>query len=333
MLPTKFWAEMSWRDFAAADMSKVVAVLPVAAIEQHGPHLPVGVDTFINEGYLSRAVEPRARRYAGAVSADPGDRQVERAYRISGHADLLAGDDHARLDRNRRQRRAHGLPQADLHEFARRQRAGHRRGRARIARSPPHARRSRGLASPRLSRRHVFRQRARARHPRRRRRDFADARLQAPDRAHGATREFRERRGRDRAGVQAAARYATDRLRLDVERSARTGRGGRRLQRDRGEGRGLARKAAPTTSSISCATSWPSISRACVRGRLRASERGSRSAGPDFALERACMARGSRRIAGVDEVGRGPLAGPVGGRGRHSRSKQDSARARTIRKP
>src|SRR5271156_1837235 len=46
---------MGWRDFAAADMSKVVAVLPVAAIEQHGPHLPVGVDTFINEGYLARA--------------------------------------------------------------------------------------------------------------------------------------------------------------------------------------------------------------------------------------------------------------------------------------
>ncbi len=57
MLPTKFWAEMSWRDFAAADMSKVVAVLPVAAIEQHGPHLPVGVDMFINEGYLATAVK------------------------------------------------------------------------------------------------------------------------------------------------------------------------------------------------------------------------------------------------------------------------------------
>ena len=57
MLPTKFWAEMGWRDFAEADMSKVVAVLPVAAIEQHGPHLPVGVDAFINEGYLSRAIE------------------------------------------------------------------------------------------------------------------------------------------------------------------------------------------------------------------------------------------------------------------------------------
>src|SRR6202142_1382423 len=56
MLPTKFWAEMSWRDFAAADMSKIVAVLPVAAIEQHGPHLPVGVDMFINEGYFATAV-------------------------------------------------------------------------------------------------------------------------------------------------------------------------------------------------------------------------------------------------------------------------------------
>jgi creatinine amidohydrolase len=48
---------MGWRDFAEADMSKVIAVLPVAAIEQHGPHLPVGVDAFINEGYLERAIE------------------------------------------------------------------------------------------------------------------------------------------------------------------------------------------------------------------------------------------------------------------------------------
>jgi creatinine amidohydrolase len=55
MLPTKFWAEMTWPDFQRADMSKVIAVLPVAAIEQHGPHLPVGVDVFINEGYVRRA--------------------------------------------------------------------------------------------------------------------------------------------------------------------------------------------------------------------------------------------------------------------------------------
>lgn len=57
MLPTKFWAEMTWPDFQRADMSRVIAVMPVAAIEQHGPHLPVGADAMINEGYLGRAAE------------------------------------------------------------------------------------------------------------------------------------------------------------------------------------------------------------------------------------------------------------------------------------
>lgn len=32
---------------------------------------------------------------------------------------------------------------------------------------------------------------------------------------------------------------------------------------------------------------------------------------PDFSLEEAALARGMARVAGVDEVGRGPLAGPV----------------------
>ena len=35
-------------------------------------------------------------------------------------------------------------------------------------------------------------------------------------------------------------------------------------------------------------------------------------AAPDFFFERALIAQGLRRVAGVDEVGRGPLAGPVG---------------------
>ena len=69
MLPTKYWAEMSWKDFQAADMSRVIAVLPVAAIEQHGPHLPVGVDTFINEGYLARAIARRPGQLSTAADA------------------------------------------------------------------------------------------------------------------------------------------------------------------------------------------------------------------------------------------------------------------------
>jgi creatinine amidohydrolase len=38
-------------------MRNVVAVLPIAATEQHGPHLPVGADVFINEGYLAHTIE------------------------------------------------------------------------------------------------------------------------------------------------------------------------------------------------------------------------------------------------------------------------------------
>src|ERR1700726_1425076 len=56
MLPTKFWAEMTWTDFQARDMARTIAVLPLSATEQHGPHLPLGTDTFIMEGYLARVV-------------------------------------------------------------------------------------------------------------------------------------------------------------------------------------------------------------------------------------------------------------------------------------
>ncbi|MEM1288584.1 MAG: creatininase family protein [Pseudomonadota bacterium] len=46
------WAEYKTTEFHGLDPNKVIAVLPTAAIEQHGPHLPVGVDTYLNEGML-----------------------------------------------------------------------------------------------------------------------------------------------------------------------------------------------------------------------------------------------------------------------------------------
>jgi creatinine amidohydrolase len=57
MLPKREWAEMTWADFGAADTARWIAVLPLAATEQHGPHLPLGVDSFIAEAYLARARE------------------------------------------------------------------------------------------------------------------------------------------------------------------------------------------------------------------------------------------------------------------------------------
>ncbi len=53
-MPAIDWLSLSTEDFATRDMSRAIAVLPVAAIEQHGPHLPVGVDTLIAQGYLDR---------------------------------------------------------------------------------------------------------------------------------------------------------------------------------------------------------------------------------------------------------------------------------------
>jgi creatinine amidohydrolase len=52
----RYWRELAWTDFQGLDVEATVAVLPVAAIEQHGPHLPVGVDAFINEGVVTAAM-------------------------------------------------------------------------------------------------------------------------------------------------------------------------------------------------------------------------------------------------------------------------------------
>ncbi len=46
------WAEYRASEYSGIDPEKVIAILPTAAIEQHGPHLPVGVDTMIAEGML-----------------------------------------------------------------------------------------------------------------------------------------------------------------------------------------------------------------------------------------------------------------------------------------
>jgi creatinine amidohydrolase len=47
---------MTTRDFADGATEDWIAVLPIAAIEQHGPHLPVGVDALIAEAMVARCV-------------------------------------------------------------------------------------------------------------------------------------------------------------------------------------------------------------------------------------------------------------------------------------
>ena len=58
--PSRHWAGVSARDFALAQRSglaaQTVAVLPVGAVEQHGPHLPLSVDSTLVDGMVAAAL-------------------------------------------------------------------------------------------------------------------------------------------------------------------------------------------------------------------------------------------------------------------------------------
>lgn len=53
-MAARLWSDLTTGEIAARDMTRAVAVLPVAAIEQHGPHLPLSTDMDIARGYLDR---------------------------------------------------------------------------------------------------------------------------------------------------------------------------------------------------------------------------------------------------------------------------------------
>ena len=50
------WQNLTTEDFQAFDPKDTVAILPLAATEQHGPHLPVSTDAVICQGILDAAV-------------------------------------------------------------------------------------------------------------------------------------------------------------------------------------------------------------------------------------------------------------------------------------
>ena len=55
-LPSRFWADLCTRDFAQLDPARTIAVLPVAATEQHGPHLPLSVDSVLADGIVAASL-------------------------------------------------------------------------------------------------------------------------------------------------------------------------------------------------------------------------------------------------------------------------------------
>jgi creatinine amidohydrolase len=66
------WEEMSTPALDALDRARTAVIIPVSPLEEHGPHLPVGVDAFAAR-YLARAVGDRlvARRPGWSVVLTP----------------------------------------------------------------------------------------------------------------------------------------------------------------------------------------------------------------------------------------------------------------------
>ena len=55
-MPKRYWADLTADDFRALDRERCIAVLPLGAIEQHGPHLPVSVDRDLVDEVIKRSV-------------------------------------------------------------------------------------------------------------------------------------------------------------------------------------------------------------------------------------------------------------------------------------
>ncbi len=64
-------AEMTWEEVRAVDRSSAVAILPVGAVEAHGPHLPLGTDVIIADAMARACAEELERRDRPALVLPP----------------------------------------------------------------------------------------------------------------------------------------------------------------------------------------------------------------------------------------------------------------------
>jgi creatinine amidohydrolase len=56
-MPARDWNAIPWSEVPPGGAAHWIAVLPLAATEQHGPHLPLETDTLIAQAYLARTRE------------------------------------------------------------------------------------------------------------------------------------------------------------------------------------------------------------------------------------------------------------------------------------
>lgn len=54
--PARHWSDLVTTDFETLDRKRAIAVLPLGATEQHGPHLPLSVDANLAHGMVEAAI-------------------------------------------------------------------------------------------------------------------------------------------------------------------------------------------------------------------------------------------------------------------------------------
>jgi creatinine amidohydrolase len=64
MPASAYWQDLTTSELERYDRARTVVIMPVAAIEQHGPHLPLATDAVINRGLVAEAL----RRGSDAVT-------------------------------------------------------------------------------------------------------------------------------------------------------------------------------------------------------------------------------------------------------------------------
>ncbi len=65
------WAELTWEELRDFDRARTVAVLPVGALEAHGPHLPLGTDVIIARAMAGAGAARIEAEGLGAVLMPP----------------------------------------------------------------------------------------------------------------------------------------------------------------------------------------------------------------------------------------------------------------------
>jgi creatinine amidohydrolase len=56
-VPPRDWTDIDWTNVDREAVARWIAVLPLAATEQHGPHLPLATDVMIGQAYLAKVRE------------------------------------------------------------------------------------------------------------------------------------------------------------------------------------------------------------------------------------------------------------------------------------